>query len=366
MDGLIDVGSNSLEISSGGASIAALNGARDVAGLVSSANNHTMFVSPSGSYSGDVVIENITLTTSGTNSKIFDLDNDENGNALDILGINFLNCTSLGNLDNYRQLLFNNIGFIFIDDGLTFNGTWSGGVAVLSSIVIQFPAATLLKEGTGLVFQGSVRSDINFLSTNASSVLMDFQESNITPDGGLSLTNVRTTATNAMPNLPGSSVKARYSGCQGIRNTYIGGQYQITTEATTTISAVDTPVKVAGTTTYADLQHFESNGNNSIRYIADQSIEVALQGNISISGGSNDQINLFFRHWDDSASAYIDLPKSAATLNGGLLGTRAEGITILGYTIMEENDRIEVWVENISDSSNVLALEGGLISVSER
>lgn len=364
LDGTIDMGGQSIEVPPGGLSIAGLNGARDPFGLTSSANNYTMFTSPAGSYSGDLVIESMTITTSGTNSKVFDLDNDGNSNALDITGVNFTNCTSLGELTDYRQLLFNNIGFISIDDGLTFNGTWTG-IAVVTSIAISFPAATLFKEGTSFTVN-NVRSDINFLSVNSASVLFDFQESNITAKGGFSLNNVRTTAADAVPNISGSSSYARFSDCNGIRNTYVGGQWTITSQAATTISTANTPVKLAGTTTYNDLQWFTQTTSNAFVYDGNQTIEIEAKGVISVSGTTNDQASIFFRQWDDSASAYIDAPKAQATLNGGLLGSRAEGIPFFAYFQLDNNDRIEVWIENDTAARNVTGLDGGLVSVVER
>ena len=181
-----------------------------------------------------------------------------------------------------------------------------------------------------------------------------------------SLENVRSGASNALPNITGSSTYARFRNCLGIRNTYVGGQYTITSQSTTNIVSANTPVKMAGTTTYNDLQWFTQTTDNSFVYDGDQTIEVECKAVISVSGSNNDQANLFFRQWDDSASTYIDAPKSKATLNGGLLGTRAEGIPFFGYFVLDNNDRIEVWIENDGDNNDMTALAGGLVSVTER
>ena len=103
IDGAIDMGSTPIVVPSGGLSLAGLNGARDTSQLYSTAENYTMFVSPVGSYSGDLLLESCTIEVSGANSKAFDLDNDENANAVDIQGVNFVNCTELGEFTDYRQ-----------------------------------------------------------------------------------------------------------------------------------------------------------------------------------------------------------------------------------------------------------------------
>jgi len=369
IDGVIDMGEVTIETPPNGVSI--YSDDLNVKGLYSTADNYTMFTSPAGSYSGNASFQSMFLNASGTNSKIFDLDNDGNFGAIEFTTVNIGNfgydaTTSFGELTDYRQAFFNGVGFINYGDGLTFNGTWAG-LTITDSIALLAPAgSTLLKEGTNLTFSDGVRIGIKFDSTDATSVLLDFDEANILAAGGLSLKNVRTSATNAVPNITGANVNSRFSDNQGIRNTYIGGQWGVTTEATTTIPAVDTPVKVAGTTTYADLQHFTGDADNAFTYIGTQNIEVEIKGLLSISGGNNDQVQIFFRKWDNSASAYVDLPKSTATLNGGGSGNRAEGVGVFGYTDMDENDRIEVWIQNISDSSNVTAVLGGLVSVTER
>lgn len=369
IDGTIDMEDTQIEVPSSGIRI--VSDSINSKGLFSSADNYTMFKTKAGDYAGNIELSAMFVAASGTNSKLFDLDNDGNFSACEFIDVNIGNfgygdTTEIGSISDYRQFRAIGCGFINCDDGITFNGTMSGGIVVESSIALSLPAMTLLKEGTSLSIQGSFRSDINFLSTDAATVLCDFQESNIVQDGGFSLTNVRTDATDIVPNLSSTSVKSRFRNCNGIRNTYVGGQFIITTSATTTITAVNTPTKVAGTTTYSDLNWFTGANSNEFVYVSDQLIEVELKGLMTFTGGNNDQIELWFRKWDNSASAYVDLPKTQATLNGGLLGTRAEGVGIFGYTELDENDRIEVWVQNISDNSNVTALQNGLVSIIER
>lgn len=369
VDGAIDMGTQSVEVPEGGLSIAGLNGSRATSKLISTENNFTLFtVAPSGSFSGPVVTQSMTIDISGTNSKVYDLDNDENSHAIDISGVNYENCTSLGDLTSYRQLLLDDVGFIFIEDGITFNGTMSGGIAVLTTIAIGFPAAaTMFKEGASFILNGSIRSDINFLSVDASSVLFDFQESNISNDGAFSLTNVRTIATNAIPNVPSSSVKARFRNCSGIDNTYIGGNFTVSSDVATTISTVNTLVKMAGTTTYDDLQWSQANGNNSIESISSLTYDIEVKGTLSFSGGNNDKMGLQIRLWDDSASAYVNVgPRYTATLNGGSGSTRVENLPFFANATLNENDRIEIWIENQTDTTDITADVGGFVAVEER
>lgn len=364
IDGEIDMEDISLIIPTGGASIAGLNGARDTSALKSSKASYTLFKTASGSFSGDLLMESLTLEITGAGSKVFDLDNNENQNAIDITGINFLLCTSLGELTAYRQLLLTSIGFILILDGITFNGNWSGGMAVDTAIAINFPVATLFKKGTALVISGSIRSNINFLSVETSSVLFDFEASNVASDGGLSLLDVRTNALDIMPNLPSSDVKARYRDCAGIRNTYVGGEYFIASATATTITSANTIVQMAGVTTYDDLQWFTGSANNEFIYDSTLDIEIEVTGNLSFSGIANNTIGLQIRRFDVSASAYVDIgSRFRGTINtAGSL----ENLTFFGRTAITENDRIEIWIENQGATQDITAVSGGFVGISER
>ncbi|MGB1215969.1 MAG: hypothetical protein ACPG4X_21560 [Pikeienuella sp.] len=361
IDGVIDLGARSITIPEGGLSISGLNGARDTSKLITSEDNHTLFVT--GTYSGGIVMESLTITVDGTGSKVFDIDNAENSGAIDITGVNFTGCTSLGELTDYRQIFFDGCGFINIGDGLTFNGTWNGLVAT-NSIAIGSSDFTMFSEGVGLTFSGSIRADMNFLNVTAGSTFMDFAESDIVPDAGVLLNGFRTAATDSLPNLPSSSTKVRYSRCTGIRDTYVGGQWTITTPAATSIAASNTKYKAAGGVTYTDLQWFTSGGDNAMTYDSSEDIEVEIKAVLTLSGTNNDQANVCIRQYDASAAGYVDLSSSgAATLNAS---GRAEGVAVFGYATLNEGDRLELWIENLTGARDITVQSGGLFGVVER
>lgn len=375
IDGDIDMGTTQIKVPEGGLYI--ISDDPDIKGLYSTADNYTMFiVDPSGSYAGGVRMRLMHLQCSGTNSKIFDLDNDSNNGSFEFTAVNFggftsaTGVTNLGDVTDYRQLFFDGCGFYNIIDGFTLNGTFSGAVFQASNVINTVnDLNTLVEEGTSLIIQGSLRvTSFNFNSVNSDAIFTDIDEDNLQTKGGFSLNDFRTTADDAIPNIRGFSTYARFRNNNGVKNTYVGGQYTITTAATTNITAADTPTKMAGTTAESDLQWFTDDGgtNNRLLYDGDQTIEVEAKGVVSLSGGANDQAAVYFRQWDDSASTFIDAPFATATLNGGLLGTRAEGVPFFGYFTLNNGDYIEVWMQNLSDTTNIEAEVGGLFSVTER
>ena len=368
LDGEIAVGDTSIMVPEDGISISGLNGARDIAMLSSSSDNHTMFISPDGTPSGNILLSSITISTSGTGSKVFDVDNEETSMAIDLEAVNFVNCTSLGDITSYRQMLCVNVGFINISDGFTFHGTMSGGVAIVTSIAISSATAfTLMNEGTDLLIQGSIRSDVNFLNVHEDSVLCDFTPSDIVNDGEFGLENVRTTALNPLPNFPSTDVKARFRNCLGIPNTYVGGAYTVTTVTNNVIADSGVAVKMAGTTVESNLAWFSRNANNSLIFNSDLEIDAEIKGSLSFDGTNNRVVGVQIVLWDDSESEYVDIgPLFTGTMNGGGAGNRAENITFFGYTTMTLNDRIEMWVSNETDDTDFETLAGGAILVTER
>lgn len=367
IDGSFDVGDTPIIIGSGGARI--MSNDINTKGLYSTSDNHILFATENGSYAGNVSISNMFIGASGDSSKLFDLDNDGNLGSLELINVNVGNfgfdpTTEAGDLTAYRQYRFAGCGFILLEDGFTMNGA-SGGLVIRDSIALSLPSMTLFKEGTGLTIN-NVRSNINFNSVEADTILIDFQESNINNKAGVDLQDVSNTiATDPLPNLPSTSLKARFRNCIGFRNTYVGGQWLISSEVETDLTSVSAGVflKVAGVTTQKDLQWFTAAVSNAIKYEGDQTLDVIIEGNLSFSGTNNDVVTIHLRQWDDSTSSYIELAQTGgSTLNAG---NRAEDVSFNGIATVDLNDRIEVWVSS-STAKDVTALENGYVIISER
>jgi hypothetical protein len=361
IDGEIDIGSDSINVPEDGLSIQGLG--FGVSKIKTTATNATMF-SYTGSYSGDLFIYGCDLEASGTGSKVFDLDNNGNFSAVECVDTNFSNCVSLGDLTDYRQGLWSNVALLFCTDGLTMNGTWAGGFRATTCIIIGSGfTGTVFKEGTSLVINGRIISDMNAASLNASGTFCDFQPSNITNDASFLMSGVTVnSAANAFPNMPASDTKARFSRCVGTDNTYVGGQWAISTEAATSCTA-NTPIKLAGTTTYGDMQWFSQTTDNAFVYDGADDIEVVVHVSLSYDGTNNDVIKTIIRKYDSSGASYSDV-----SITGGQTirsGNRLDAVNLHGFTTLSTNDRIEIWVEN-DNSNNLTASLDGLVSVSER
>lgn len=368
IDGQIDMGTTSIVVPEEGLNVAGHG--FGISGFYSTEPNFTLFVDNGTTYSGDLFLTNLDIRISGTGSKVFDLNNNENFNAIEWNTVNFIACTSLGEAANYRQGLNRNVAWISCKEGITMTGNWSGGWAALDSIVVGAPmTGVLFKAGTALVIGGSFRSNLNILGIgSAGGYFCDFSPSNITLDGGLLLDGVRgSTTVNNLPNFPASSTKALIRNCVGLDNTYPGGAHTPDSDSLVTISASNTLYQITNAVTLVEDYWFSTANTNGLQLDSDLDVEVVVQGVMSFSGSNNKEMSVQLRKWDDSASAYVNVgPEYLGTLNGGPSGTRAENISFSATTNMSKNDRIEVWIKNNSDTSNITALSGGQFQVFER
>ena len=368
LDGEIDMGTTSIVVPSTGLSLAGHG--FGISRLVSTADNQTLFVTDGLTYSGDLFLTSMDVRCSGVGSKVFDLDNQENFNACEWNTVNFLSCTSLGEIKNYRQGLGRNVAWISCKDGLTMTGAWSGGFAIVDSIVVGAPlTGVLFKAGAGLLIGGSFRSNINILGLGtAGGYFCDFAPSNFTLDGGFFLDGVRANkVVNNLPNFPATSTKANIRNCSGISNTYPGAAFKATGQDTVTISAADTLYQIGNAGDLNEDFWFSKANTNGLQLDSTQDIEVVVTGSMSFDGSINREMAVQLRKYVSATTSYVDVgPIYLATLNGGTTGTRAENITFSGTTSMSQNDRIEVWIKNRTDTTNITVLASGQFQVFER
>lgn len=368
LDGQIDMGTTSIVVPSGGLNMRGHG--FGISGLYSTSNNFDLFVTDGVNYSGDLFLTEMDIRISGTSSRVFNLDNEENFNAIEWNTVNFLACTSLGEAANYRQGLNRNVAWISCKDGITMSGNWSGGWAALDSIVVGAPmTGVLFRAGTGLTIGGSFRSNLNVLGIGlAGGYFCDFAPSNITLDAGFLLDGVRgDPSVNNLPNMPAGSTKALIKNCVGLDNTYPGAAHQPSASSVVTISSANTLYQITNSVSLIEDSWCSTANTNGVQLDSTQTLNVIVSGTMSFSGSANREMAVQLRKWDDSASAYVNIgPEYQTTLNGGTAGTRAENVSFSATTTMDQNDRIEVWIKNLTDTTDITALAGGQFQVAER
>ena len=140
----------------------------------------------------------------------------------------------------------------------------------------------------------------------------------------------------------------RFRECKGILNTSAVGNYYMRENATpTTFSAADTPTKILGTTTANSINQKFTHTDNRLTYVG------ALEGDFQVSAvctfvcsSSNETVGLYV------AKNGVPLADSEMYTRSDSRN-RAEGISIQTITQLTTNDYLEIWIENVNDSSNI-------------
>ena len=372
LDGIIDVGTTSIEIPSGGIYISGYN--FDISGLISTANSFTLFTSPVGG-SGNVLFMDFLIDISGTSSQVYDIVGDTGFEAIEIDRINFNNCTSLGEIDTYRQGLETGTGRFGGTPNLILSGTWVGGYFIDTSIVRSLTdgAYALFEEGTAFVMSSRFRTNMN-VDLNATVAFVDFAPANFANANTLQLTGCIATRNGVVdsndvtliPNMASTDIEALWKANVGLPNTFVGGALINTVEAATVITVAGTFVDLAGTYVASGLSHFDSPANGQLRHLGNTPKEFKVFVNAVLDSTSGDEIDLKVVVWDDSASAFVDYKTLRRVVNNLQGGRNVAFFTYSTNILLDTNDYVKFQAANVSATNNITAELDSECSVEER
>lgn len=359
IDGVVDMGSQSIEVPAGGLSFSGYN--FDVSQLVSTASSYTMFTSPVGG-SGNLVGKDYSIDVSGAGSKVYDITDATGFNAFEFARINYNNCSSLGTISGYRQGLETGTGRFGGKPELELAGTWLGGYFIDTSIVrsLDDGAYSLFKAGAGFSMASRFRSNQN-IDLPASVSFLDFSASNFVNPSTLQLEGCIITRagvfdaedSNLTPNIAASELVSAWAGNNGLPNTFVGGESVITAEITTTISVAGTFVDLAGTYTPADLQHFDAPANGQLRHLGSSPREFSVSGQLVLDSGSNNEVDLKIVIFRSATTSFEDAKTQRRVINN-LQGGRDVGYFVITDNItLGSNDYVKLQVANVNNTSNI-------------
>ena len=375
INGVIDMGNQSIEVPAGGLNLIGLT--FDISKLISSSPTYTMFTSPVGG-SGDLLGKDYAVEVTGAGSKVYDLTDATGFNAFEFTRINYNNCSSLGDLYNYRQGLELGTGRFGGSPSLTLHGTWLGGFRVTTSIVRSLAGtmtAPLFKAGTAFVMNSRFLTDINCdLPTLAP--LLDFSPSNFPNPGTLQLSGCELTRdgvyvaedSNITPNVDNTDLCSYWRENNGVPNTYVGGVSNVVSEVETDIADASTYYDVAGTFLGTGLTHFSASSDGKLTHNGSVPIEFNVTANLIVDGKGNDELEVRLRKWDASASSFIDLDYTSQVRQvNNLQGGRdvANFIILVGATL-GQGDYLQLQIRNNSGTDDVTVETGSFFRVEQR
>ena len=375
LDGIIDMGTTSITVPTTGMTIVGLS--FDVSGLTSSADNYTMFVSESIAIgSGNLLGVDYLIEVSGTNSKVYGLYDATGFNAFEFQRINYNNCTSLGDIYDYRQGLESGTGRFGGSPSLTLHGLWRGGYRVTTSIVRGMSDTTtepLFKAGTLFQMNSRFLTDIN-VDLGTLQPFLDFAPANLPNPSTLQIKGAiitrdgisNATDSNIFTNISPADLASDWDNNIGVNNTFIGGRAFVNSENLTNIVSGSTWYTLNAVWGSNNLQHFDSPSGGQLRHLGSDPREFKVTVNFIIESTENNDVGIRLRRWDNSASSFIEFGERARQINS-FVGGRDSGFYNFSFnTVMDKDDYVYFQVRNNSGNANITLENGSDWIIEER
>lgn len=304
--------------------------------------------------SGNLFLYQIALKAEGTNSKCIVMNGASGFESLDMKYVEFRGSSKYGSLSNIRQGYWSD-GFSFgAREGFDLSGNFVGGFSLFNTRIIN-TTGYLLKGNAGFTCN-NIRSNVNVtVPTGSFAFDFDFNHFNgdeayqlksCAIDGGGEMCRPFTLAGGADTTIPENSKKSFFQNNSGskAKNTHPASYWRLTTETPTTFTAINTYVKLAGTTTYDYLVHFRQSASNAPIYNTVNEKAHSLAGNIIIRGTQGNVVTLQVRVINNTTNAFTVVHTTAPrAINNNLGSDDFTNFTIETLFKLKENERIEIW-----------------------
>lgn len=377
LDGFIDTGTTSITIPPTGLNLTGYN--FNVSGLFSSEDNYTMFVSESIEIgSGNFIGKDYDVSVTGANSKVLELYDATGFNAFEFARINFSNCTSLGDLYDYRQGLENGTGRFGGSPSITLHGLWLGGYRVVTSIVRNMSDTTtepLFKAGTLFQMNSRFNTDAN-IDLGDLQPLLDFAPINFPNPSTLQLQEMILTRggvlnpedTNITPNIDSSDLASYWKDNNGLNNTYVGGSSSVISEELTVVGAGSTWYDLEGIFLTTGEQHFTGNADGELTHDGISPREFEFTSSLTIEGQSNNELSIRFMKYDNATSSFtpLDYTETTRPINSLVGGRDVAFFNFIYGGTLDQGDYLKIQVKNNSGNNNVTLETGSYFRVQER
>lgn len=268
--------------------------------------------------------------------------------AIDWNAVNFLNVSNIGEVANPDNFIYTSGAFLN-SKGLEFTGV-IGTVAFDNSLFSgNGTPGSILSFSSTFEATRRVRFTYSSFVVPATETGIDIDASAVIQPEGYIIDSCNFAGIGTyLSGINETSDIARFLENRGIDNTRsIGNYYMQNNSEITTISDVGVPVKVEGVTTANSLNRKFDHSDNNLLYQGSLNKIFNIHAVASITSSPNKQIGFYI------AKNGVVLPETQmyATTNAG---GRFESIAIQGIVELNFEDSIEIWVENATDTDDVV------------
>lgn len=271
--------------------------------------------------------------------------------ALDWYSVRFVDCPTVGTIQNYANIVWLNCALIN-SANLVFTGTHAS-VAFTTCLFDGRSGQTSVTVNSSATILRRFRMLYCALIVNSGETGIDVSTSATIPDESYILDNCNFSGTGTyLAGLDYTSNKAAFFNNVGITNTTSVAQYYMTSNATATvISATGTFVKIAGTTTAGSIaQKFDLSTSNRAVYTGASSSNFRIVAFASMTSGNNQTIRMRVAV---NGITLVDSTARFQTTGSG----EASSIGVQTLATLNPSDYIELFITNDTAVNNITVTE---------
>lgn len=302
-----------------------------------------------GTDSGALVIKGITLDF--PNADLFNLTNTTPASVVNVIDTVIISGNSLGTCTDIVGIVFSLCAFLSLQDGYTAGGTDTSVISV-SRVGMASTSATFKAVDLG----SNVYDSLEVMNLQVTAPAGAFGISGLVSSGNISVGQIGNIQSceflggcTPLENITRDDVRYNFIANGGIVDTAPDALLSLESNATdTVISTINTPVLVAGTWTIEDTSQFTGTVAGRATYNGERDITAPITVSLSVepASGTNKDI-----------TAYVAINGSIVSASGVL--TRADNanpipMTLIWQQTLSENDYVEVFVENNTDTVDIL------------
>jgi len=273
---------------------------------------------------------------------------------VNISTVQTISCLSYGTFTDISTLIINNSNSLDGYTGVTVSGSSYTTISLVKFVMVS-SSASFIGVDFGTAVSANIELDNLVTSSPAGGIGVKVAAASANlPAGAIG------TITNSTLNLGGmtvpvsgytaSDVRWAFRDNSGVSNTVPDAMLSLNSNATeTVISVVNTPVKVAGTWVVERVALFSGDTSGRVTSLSERGVTspIDITATISAASGSNKDITIYL------------------ALNGSIISNSGEtnkvsagdpkNTTVFWQAVLQENDYLEVWVENNTDTQNLVA-----------
>lgn len=285
------------------------------------------------------------LTLVASTGKVFNLNAGGADKNFVVQNCYILGCNTVGTIQGYGgTVYFGTVAYFSNQNGVTFTNNTN---VLLNNMLWDASNYNAYETFTGTFNAIQILGGDRYANASNSATALNISGITSLSVGSLKVVLFLGTGTYVAGSFT-NAWEVEATGLNTEKDDVASGNIYITGSASTVFSAINTPVKLAGTTTAASLFRTTSPANNRMTYTGAKTRRFQVMGTLSMTAaGSNKNFSFYI------AKNGVILPESKQWLR--LNASSDRDCVSLSCTVqLAPNDYIEVWVENNSDATAII------------